>query len=281
MARGLILDQQAMIVARPFPKFFNLGEPSCPTLPNTPYEVFEKLDGSLGIWFYHQGAWRVSTKGSFDNDYTRWATLQMDRLACMPQNWTILTEVVLPPSLDGMARVVKHCPGVYLLGAIHRDTGEDIPLSRVKVYWPAAQFATTYPGAEIERLLAQANTDEGSEGWVVRFENGLRVKIKTAWYLRLFRSVSNLNERSIRELLLEGGTLADFPEEFRVEAEAIRDALLDRVAERHQTIEHCFARYNHPDRKTFALSICDVPDKAFLFDLYDRKDITARLLKTT
>ena len=47
LARGLILDlADRRIVATPFPKFFNIGEGGR-TIPDLPFETFEKLDGSL------------------------------------------------------------------------------------------------------------------------------------------------------------------------------------------------------------------------------------------
>lgn len=55
-ARGVIYDVfTGNLVAKPFPKFFNLGEMQetmLSNLPNEPYKVFEKVDGSLGI-IYH------------------------------------------------------------------------------------------------------------------------------------------------------------------------------------------------------------------------------------
>src|SRR5579884_3064657 len=59
LARGLVLDPQAgRVVATPFPKFFNYGE-LIPTLPDEPFEVTEKIDGSLGTLFHHKGRWRI------------------------------------------------------------------------------------------------------------------------------------------------------------------------------------------------------------------------------
>ena len=48
--RGLIMDEKYNIIARPFEKFFNLGEIDH-DIPNLPFEVTEKMDGSLIIWF--------------------------------------------------------------------------------------------------------------------------------------------------------------------------------------------------------------------------------------
>jgi len=42
--RGLILDANYTIMARPFPKFFNLEELVNEPIPNLPFEVYEKMD---------------------------------------------------------------------------------------------------------------------------------------------------------------------------------------------------------------------------------------------
>ena len=50
--RGLILDGKGKIIARPFPKFFNLGETENQIIPPLPFEIYEKMDGSLGISYW-------------------------------------------------------------------------------------------------------------------------------------------------------------------------------------------------------------------------------------
>ena len=47
--RGLVIDDEGKVVARPFKKFFNIEENQYE--PTSEFEVFEKMDGSLGILF--------------------------------------------------------------------------------------------------------------------------------------------------------------------------------------------------------------------------------------
>src|ERR1700677_2889998 len=71
-ARGIIFEKKTgRLVAKPFPKFFNLGEMeevSLLNLPKKPYRVFEKCDGSLGIIYYYGGKWNVATRGAFTSE---------------------------------------------------------------------------------------------------------------------------------------------------------------------------------------------------------------------
>ena len=61
--RGMILDNEGNVVARSFPKFFNMEEMK--EIPNEPFQVYEKMDGSLGIVFHYNGEWHLASKGSF------------------------------------------------------------------------------------------------------------------------------------------------------------------------------------------------------------------------
>jgi RNA ligase len=66
MCRGLVTDDKGNIVARPFNKFFNIEEGKY--TPTENFEVWDKMDGSLGIVFWYEGQWIVATRGSFTSD---------------------------------------------------------------------------------------------------------------------------------------------------------------------------------------------------------------------
>ena len=63
--RGLILDGEMNVIAKPFPKFWNLGEHSPDEIPNESFDVYEKMDGSLLIVFFYIDKWFTATRGSF------------------------------------------------------------------------------------------------------------------------------------------------------------------------------------------------------------------------
>jgi hypothetical protein len=42
------------VIAKPFPKFFNYEEHTADEIPNELFDVYEKMDGSLGICFYYE-----------------------------------------------------------------------------------------------------------------------------------------------------------------------------------------------------------------------------------
>ena len=69
--RGLILDQEGYVIAKGFDKFFNIEEHKTEEIPNEPFEVFEKMDGSLLIVFWYEGKWIVASRGSFTSDQAK------------------------------------------------------------------------------------------------------------------------------------------------------------------------------------------------------------------
>ena len=66
MCRGLVTDEEGNIVARPFKKFFNIEENKY--IPTSKFDVYEKMDGSLGILFNYKGEWIFASRGSFTSD---------------------------------------------------------------------------------------------------------------------------------------------------------------------------------------------------------------------
>lgn len=65
--RGTVIDNDGNQISNPFPKFFNLEElePMGIALPNLPYKVYDKVDGSLIEVFWYKDNLVVSSAGSF------------------------------------------------------------------------------------------------------------------------------------------------------------------------------------------------------------------------
>lgn len=72
--RGLILDAKMNYVARPFEKFFNLEELQPNEIPQIPFDVYEKIDGSLGILYWLNDKPFIATRGSFTSEQSQHAT---------------------------------------------------------------------------------------------------------------------------------------------------------------------------------------------------------------
>lgn len=98
--RGLVTNSEGKVVARPFQKFFNYEEylENAPhMIPNEPFEVFDKMDGSLGILFNYNGEWIIATRGSFTSDQAIKAKEMLDEkypTENLDKNNTYLFEII-------------------------------------------------------------------------------------------------------------------------------------------------------------------------------------------
>ena len=218
--RGLILDLEGNIVARPFSKFFNWGEPHAPDLDlDAPVTVTNKLDGSLGILYrvdtpsrydgnpigaaangvtLGEPEWAIATRGSFTSDQAFHATeLWRERYADWypPLDVTCLFEIIYP----GNRIVVDYgdTDDLLFLGAREIETGADIPIDEVG--WPGLATGTFHHYPTLRAAL-EAEPRPGQEGLVVFFpETGDRVKLKQDDYVAIHRLVFGLTARRVWE----------------------------------------------------------------------------------
>lgn len=288
--RGLIVDNTtAEIVALPFPKMFvsqmHGVHPFAPPLPDEPFTVYDKVDGSLIIIFHYDGNWHVATKGSFISvqaDYARKILSTCDLSALNP-NLTYLAEAVYPDN-----RIVVDYgdrTDLVLLGAYSVITGLDALLPEIAPHWKGiGSVVKTYDNFhDIPDLESSAasHTSSGTEeeGWVVRYESGLRVKIKFADYLRLHKLFTRTNEKTIWEVLAAGhdpSVLFDTaPDEFADYVHDIADSLRSEFADYVAAAQAEFDKISYiTDRKTFASHAVKSPYRAVLFNLFDGQDFT-------
>ncbi|MEU2159814.1 RNA ligase [Streptomyces chengbuensis] len=211
--RGLVADDETgEVVALPLPKFFNVGEheagqPYAPALPDEPFEVYEKVDGSLAVVFHYAGRWQVASKGSFISTQARWAQRLLDGkdTSALVPGVTYLAEILYPQN-----RIVVDYGDrrdLVLLAAFAHD-GREIPLDEAAAGWKGiGSVVTVWPAMPLAELLALADsnrlpggrtaTGTDAEGFVLRFVSGVRAKAKLAEYVRLHKVLTGVTERDI------------------------------------------------------------------------------------
>lgn len=237
-ARGIILDTTTnKVVARPFPKFFNLGEMeevSFTNLPKEKYTVHEKVDGSLGILFYYDGEWQVATRGSFHSDQAKKGAeiLKKYDMRHVPKNVTLLAEIIYPENkiIVDYGNEEK----LVLLGAFNPETAVEITGQYLEAYSRVSgiPLAKTYNHTIEEMIELQKVLPKDNEGFVVRFDSGLRVKIKGEEYLRIAKIISHMSPISFWESIENGKVKVEYlqqlPEELRDQYEPIVKELEDQ-----------------------------------------------------
>ncbi|MDX3521955.1 RNA ligase [Streptomyces scabiei] len=211
--RGLVADDATgEIVALPLPKFFNVGEhesgqPYAPGLPDEPFEVYDKVDGSLAVIFHYAGRWRVASKGSFVSVQATWAQRLLDGrdTSGLVPGVTYLAEILYPEN-----RIVVDYGDrrdVVLLAAFAED-GTEVALAEAAAGWHGiGSVVTVRPALPLTELLAMtdgnrlpdggAATGTDAEGFVLRFASGVRAKAKFAEYVRLHKVLTGVTERDI------------------------------------------------------------------------------------
>ncbi|MFB6626246.1 MULTISPECIES: RNA ligase [unclassified Streptomyces] len=290
--RGLVADDDAdgRIVALPLPKFFNVsehaaGRPYAPPLPDEPFEVYDKVDGSLGVVFHYGGRWHVASKGSFTSVQATWAQRRLDAAdtAGLTPGVTYLAEILYP----GNRIVVNYGDrrDLVLLAAFDRD-GTEVPLAEAATGWQGVgSVVRTWPAMDLAELVAltESNTlpdghratGTDAEGFVLRFASGRRAKAKLAEYVRLHKVLTGVTERdiwrghgiqrfaalpagelakglgcSVAEVEADGGKpldalLEQVPDEFDAWVREVIGGLEAAAAERERAVDEAYARLAH------------------------------------
>lgn len=257
MCRGLVTDDDGNIVARPYAKFFNIEEQR--HTPTKEYRVYEKMDGNLGILFQYNGEWIFASRGSFDSEYAkRFEKIFRSKYSLLPLSGcnTYLFEIIAPEF-----RIVVDYKGledVIMLGEINTATGEEL-----NVYFNEPFGYTivkerkdleNYP--KIEHLKHMIKDNE--EGFVVKFSNGDRCKIKGERYVYLHSIMTEVSTKSIWRMLKEklpvDMVLQNVPDEYYNKVKACQNDLQAQYDAKQAEIDEIYNKINELNltRKEFA-----------------------------
>jgi len=322
--RGLVTNSKGDVVARPFKKFFNYEEHKPEDLPNESFEVYEKMDGSLGILFYYEyelsderryniwfnnnyetgmerffdsnnlpdfdnsyyeptpktkGEWVLATRGSFTSPQAIKGKelLEKYNFERLNTGYTYLFEIIYKEN-----RIVCNYDyeDLVLLGMINTKTGDEVNIRndnediRFKnmisnIGFRVVMLYKTW-GEGYDLLKEEISNDR--EGYVIRFKNGFRMKIKGDEYVRLHRILTNISSRDIWEYLKDNKPfdelLEKVPDEFNQWVkETVQDLryacfqLRERAGKLHDGFR--YGKYNdrdpEPSKKEFAEFVMKQP----------------------
>lgn len=230
-SRGLIFRlDTGEIVAYPFGKFFNHGDPKTEGIDTSGViEVMDKADGSCGILYKApDGRYAVSTRGSMHSEQAEHATkVFRDRYE---GNWTpdedhtFVFEIIYPEG-----RIVLDYNGMddlILLGAVNKSTGVSLNRNELESFGWTGPIVEAFNFANYADVF-KAPQVSGREGFVVRFvDSDARIKVKFEEYLVIHRLLFNLSERRVWEMLSTGADidnwLMQIPDEFTKEVKRWR-----------------------------------------------------------
>ena len=251
MCRGLVTDNEGNIVGRPFKKFFNMEEGKHASTPD--FDVYEKMDGSLIIIFWYDGGWVVASRGSFTSEQAVGASkIFFDEL---DHNFSIGITYLFEFTAPWNRIVVDYGekPKLTLLGAIRTDDGDDASWDVLKGIADGAKcdVVKKYDGISDYSTL-KGMIGNNAEGFVIRFSNGDRMKIKGEEYLRLHKIMTEVSTKSVWEILSNGddmeGLLKDVPDEFYSKIKEYETALVRDFNMIKREYELIYAIINTPER---------------------------------
>lgn len=285
--RGLLFNKDGSLLSRRLHKFFNMGERE-ETMPENidftkPHTILDKEDGSMVSPFMDPAEhihWAFETSmgytqrvfwgtmfgwtdvGNAAAEFVRASNFDYDGLAraCISDGWTPVFEWCSPKS-----RVVLHHnqQKMVLLQIRHNISG--VYKTRREVEEIAEQFGVPIVKAfgsvteDPRQFMNRVHEETDIEGYVVMFDSGHAVKLKTSWYLRFHKAKENLVwEKDVWSLILSGDTddvmpvlmeqdrdrLVEYQKSFWGAINATANAMADRV--------QCMVEECGGDQKAFA-----------------------------
>lgn len=214
--RGITFNPDGTIAARTLHKFFNIGEREDTQPHALPWakvvRIMDKRDGSMVTPVLVDDHIKFKTKKSFD---TKEAALA-DQLAATNSRqhfiMFLLTAGMTPTFEVTSPRfpiVLKYDKDELTLLHIRENiTGRYLTEAEIAMLEPPFPVVENLMGqffgdglparlVSWDKLKAAAETREGIEGWIIQFDDGEMVKLKTKWYNELHHAVTFTRWRDI------------------------------------------------------------------------------------
>lgn len=291
--RGLIFDSQGKILSRRFHKFFNMGEREETLNPDLTQEhvILEKLDGSMITPLMLPSGLKWATKmgvtdiGLMCENYVNslgnsgYKNFGMDMYSC---GLTPIFEFMSPQTRI----VLDHSKeSLVLIAMRYNNTG-----SYVK-YENLLEYSKLYNIPVVQPMLVGIHDVKNlsdTEGIVVCFTDGHKLKVKTDWYCAIHKMKENLLfEKNVIKLILEDKVddiLPAIPEADKNKLNEYKDNLLQNVQLSTFIISQKLAYYEKTlTKKDYAIMYAprdNSLDRIIIFSCWNNdKDISSEIIK--
>lgn len=220
--RGLICYDNT-IIARPIDKFFELDHYDVEFFESRKgekYEITEKLDGSLGIFYYvRHDLYGISTMGSFTSNQAIFATkllnsrykdtLEFNIIESAKKGYTILFEIIYPEN-----RIIVNYgkkEDIIIIAVKNIETGLEMLNELMQFYYgDHFHIVKNYKFKENFETIKNIN-EKNKEGFVVRYlKDNFRIKIKFEEYILLHKSHSEIFIHRLWELLYHNKDIDEY-----------------------------------------------------------------------
>lgn len=296
--RGHIYEKSSgKLVARTFEKFFNFHELNISKqkelLKNDNFTVSKKYDGCLGIIYKYNNTLRYNSRGSFDN----YVVKAIDRIIkaknikekLFELLYNLVVEVIAPET-----RIIVNYDfeDIVLLTAYKYGDFEEVSIdeadniARELNFRRPEQYKMTYE----ELFKWQKTHDWTEEGFVLRYSDNFRVKMKSDDYLRVSALKANLSEKHIWEIIKNNHNnykevmidiMKDTPDEFQKEVESIVKNFEVKILEHRINAEKLCKEFEDKTDKELGLYFKDNMSiyAPIIFNMRKGKSIENELIK--
>ena len=282
-ARGIVFDDDGVLVQRCIPKFFNHDEPDGIKVEKLMLKeqlpvIQEKLDGSLiKITKDQKHGLVITSKASFESDQAKMAKeIVEENNYDFKEGWTYHFELIHPDNQIVLSYGNER--KLVLLAIIDNKTGKDIDIYSHELRFEKPQLYELGVLPNVNVL----NKNGLHEGVVVNY-GSYRLKYKTDEYIRLHRIVTEFTPKRVWEALSSGQRMdrMNIPEEFIKWLNETENELLARYNELLNKINQAFVDTQNMTNKEIALSDDEnVKEmREYIFAVRSGKDIEAKIWK--
>lgn len=299
-ARGVVFDETGKTIGRPLHKFFNVNQMQHTLVSEIDWtsvnRVMQKRDGSMihTVVFNEDGRnFTVKSKKSYESDvaiqskkwlvqranYVKFCTDMADNDLTAIFEWTSPTARIVVGYQEDMLTLLHirdNITGAYFNQYQLETLCEkyDIPLVERLLLMGSVPVLT-----QMEAYLESTKVDsnEGFEGWVIQFNNGDMVKLKTKWYMDRHNAMTFLRVRDIARMVVDE-TLDDLIAKLvgdGINVDQIRD-IESQVVIEVRKIEHelntFYETVKDLDRKTLAITHRDFKYFNMLMQKYSGRE---------
>ena len=261
--RGLKFDADGKLIARPFHKFFNLGEKGAPQAEpwDSPHVVMEKLDGSMvhPVLLGGELVFMTRMNRSVQADAALAVASAGVRSLCEDMIHAGFTPIFEFTGPENRIVVAYDTPQSTLLAVRDMRTGLYLPHVDIEVLGAKYDVPVVGTHGTVEDVMAFWNATramEEGEGFVIAFEDGHRLKIKTEAYALRHKALSGLaHEKNVLAWVAKGAVDDVLPLLAPEAADIVRayqSQVLGRAQALAAEVEAFVAANADADRRAFA-----------------------------
>lgn len=300
--RGITFNAQTgKVASRPFHKFFNVNERESTQVNKLDWSkvvrVMDKRDGSMIHPILVNGYVRFKSKKTLESD----VAIAAEKFMAENKNFETFCHYLLKtfhstPIFEWTSPINRivlgyEKPELKLTHIRYNEggeyyTGELLRALAAERDIPVVDEVTEF--TSFEQMLEAAKTREEIEGWVIQFEDGEMVKVKTEWYMKRHRAMTFFRERDVAVLVLDeqiddvkamlAGDGIDISPIIEVENRLYKELalLINEVKQKYEADKHLTAREcaaKHKGTPHFGLVMAKYNQKEPAYEEFFRKNM--------